>query len=100
MGESDDMVHFVPVQQMLGKSNLTYLDGADGLHLTSSANGFRNGIDVVGEVVNNELLPQIQRFVEVGELDETNNPELLVELIVETVSHNKKIFTKTKTGND
>jgi hypothetical protein len=90
--EGDEEVHFVPVQQMLGKSNLTYLDGADGLHLTSSANGFRNGIDVVREVVNNELLTQVQRFVEVGELDETNDPELLVELIVETVSHNKRIF--------
>jgi hypothetical protein len=99
VGDSDDEVYFVPVQQVLGKSNLTYLNGANDLHLRSSAYGFRDGIDITAEVVEGELLPQVRLLVEQGRLNESNNPDLLSELIVETVSHHKGIFKRLFTSD-
>ncbi len=99
VGDGDDEVHFIPVQQVLGKSNLTYLDGANHLHLTSSARGFRNGIDITAEVIENELLRQVRLFVEQGRLNESNNPEMLSELIVESVSGQKSIFKPLLTSD-
>ncbi|NOR70082.1 MAG: hypothetical protein GQ532_10390 [Methylomarinum sp.] len=92
LGETEEEIHFIPVQQAIGKSNLSYLDGANQLHRTSSARGFRGGIDITSEVINHELLPQLSLFVEEGSLNESNCPDLLVEFIVETVLQNKGIF--------
>jgi len=94
VGDNDDEVYFVPVQQVLGKSNLTYLNGANFLHFTSSANGFLESIDITTEVVEKELLRQIRVFVEQGRLNESNNPNLLSELIVATVSDRTGIFKR------
>jgi len=99
MGDSDDEVYFVPVQQILGKSNLTYLNGASDLHLRSSACGFRGGIDITTEVIEGELLSQVRVLVEQGRLNESYNPDLLSELIVETVSHHKGIFKRLFTSD-
>lgn len=97
--DSDDEVYFIPVQEVLGKSNLTYLNGANELHLRSSAFGFRDGIDITTEVLEGELFPQVRLLVEQGRLNESNNPDLLLELIVETVSHHKKIFNRLLTSD-
>jgi hypothetical protein len=99
IGDGDDEVYFVPVQQVLGKSNLTYLNGANDLHLTSSSFGFRDGIDITTEVVEKELLPQVRLLVEEGRLNESNNPDLLTEFIVEMVSHHKGIFKRLFTSD-
>lgn len=92
LGEIDDEIHFVPVQQVLGSSNLAYLDGANQLHLRSSARGFQNGIDIIAEVIDGELLPQLEQFIKEGLLNELYCPEMLEEFIVETVMRNNTIF--------
>lgn len=92
LGETDDEVHFVPVQQAIGKSNLSYLDGADQLHFTGSSRGFRDGIDVSAEVIDYELVPQLEKFLKEGTLNESQCPEMLVEFIVESILRNKAIF--------
>ncbi|WP_157678917.1 NACHT domain-containing protein [Methylovulum psychrotolerans] len=92
LGETDNEVHFMPAQQVLGKSNLAYLDGADQLHWTGSACGFRDGINIKSEVINYELLPQLEQLIKEGLLNESHCPEMLVEFIVETVLRNKVIF--------
>lgn len=92
LGETDDEVHFVPVQKAIGKSNLSYLDGADQLHLTSSSRGFRDGIDVSAEVIDYELLPQLEKLLKEGTLNEAQCPEMLVEFIVESIFRNREIF--------
>lgn len=97
VGDSDDEVFFIPVQQVLGRSNILYLNGADELHLRSSALGLKNGVDIVREVVEGELLPQIRLFIEQGKLNESKNPDLLSEFISETVLH-QRIFNKLLTG--
>lgn len=90
--ETDDEVHFVPVQQAVGKSNLTYLEGANQLHWTSGTRGFRDRIDFINEVSEHELLPQLEKFIKEGQLNESHCPEMLVEFIVETILQNKAIF--------
>lgn len=92
VSNGEDEVYFIPVHTVLGKSNLAYLNGANDLHMTSSARGFRDGIDIQAEVMENELLPQIRLLVEQGRLNEANNPDMLLELIVETVSCQRSIF--------
>lgn len=99
VSNNDDEVYFVPVQQVLGKSNLTYLNGANDLHFRSSSRQFRNGIDIVTEVVDGELLPQIRQLVEQGMLNESNNPDLLTELIIEMVRYQKSIFKRLFTSD-
>lgn len=94
VNNSDEEVYFVPVQQALGNSNLTYLNGANDLHWRSSACGFRDGIDIITEVVDGELLPQVRQLIERGRLNESNNPDLLTELIIETVSPHNHIFKR------
>lgn len=94
MNNNDDEVYFVPVQRVLGKSNLTYLNGANDLHFRSSSRQFRNDIDITAEVVDGELLPQIRQLVEQGRLNESNNPDLLIELIIETILLHKNIFKR------
>lgn len=88
----EDEVYFVPVEKGLGESNLAYLNGADEMHLRSCACGFTDDIDIAAEVVEGELLPQIRGIVEQGRLNDSNNPDMLSELIIETVLHNKNIF--------
>ncbi len=90
--ETDNEVHFVPFQQWTRDSNLAYLDGATHFHASGSAWGFRDGINVVAEVIDFELLPQLEEFIKQGRLNESNCPEMLVEFIVETVLQNKSIF--------
>lgn len=92
LGETDEEIHFIPVQQAIGKSNLSYLDGADQLHWASSAHGFRKGIDITSEVINNELLSQLSLFMEEGSLNESNCSGMLIEFIVETVLQNTGTF--------
>jgi hypothetical protein len=92
LSEIDDEVHFVPVEQILGNSNLPYLDGANQLHLSGSARGFRDGIDTVTEVFDFELIPQLERFVKEGMLNESKCPEMMEEYIIETVKCNNAIF--------
>jgi len=92
LGKYDEVVHFVPVQKGLGKSNLSYLEGANHLHWNSSACGFLDGIDITYEVVEHELFNQIEKFIKEGLLVELNCPEMQIEFIVETISNNKNIF--------
>ncbi len=89
----DEEVHFVPLQQPGRESNLASLAGVrGGMHLRSSARGFRDGINVSAEVVDFELLPQIRDLVKAGQLNESNSPDLLVELITESVLLQRDIF--------
>jgi len=99
VSNNDDEVYLVPVQQVLGNSNLTYLSGANDLHFRSSSRQFRNGIDITTEVVDGELIPQICQLAELGRLNELNNPDLLTELIIETVSQNNNIFKRLFTSD-
>lgn len=98
--ETDDNVHFIPVQELRWgrplreESNLADLEGAVQLHLRGSPWnwGIRDGIDVTTDVIEDELLPQLEEFIKQGRLNESNCPEMLVEFIVETVLRNKAIF--------
>ena|GEM_PF-2285539 len=99
--ETDDNVHFIPVQELRWgrpqrESNLADLEGAVQLHLRGSPWnwGIRDGIDVTTDVIEGELLPQLEEFIKQGRLNESNCPEMLVEFIVETVLQNKAIFNK------
>jgi hypothetical protein len=92
IGDTDDEVHFVPVQHGMGKSNLTYLDGADQLHWRDSVGSFRDRIEVSAEVIDGEILPQLEQFLKDGKLNESHSPEILEELIVESILRNKAIF--------
>lgn len=97
--KTDDNIHFIPVQQSRWgatqkESNLVYLEGATQLHSKGSPWnwGVRDGIDVTKDVIDFELLPQLEELIKQGMLNESNCPEMLVELIVETVLQNKAIF--------
>nr|WP_305888699.1 type I restriction enzyme HsdR N-terminal domain-containing protein [Methylomonas sp. SURF-2] len=92
LGELDDEVHFVPVQKILGNSNLAYLDGANQLQMRGSARGFQNGIDILAEIVDGELIAQLEQFLKEGLLNESKCPEMLEEYIIETVIRNNAIF--------
>lgn len=92
IGDADDEVYFVPVQEALGRSNVTFLAGAGDLHATSGAFGFRNGINIRSEVIDNELLDQLRKFVKEGMLDESDSPEMLSEVVIESVLHNRALF--------
>lgn len=92
ISEGDEEIYFTPVHEAWSHSNLAYLNGANGLHATSSANDFRIGIDVTKEVIDNELLRQIRLFIEQGRLNEVNNPDMLAEFIVGSIQTNKNIF--------
>jgi hypothetical protein len=85
LATGDEPVHFVPAQRAMDDSNLADLTGVKEMHFRSSALGFRNGINIAAEVVDCELLPQLRKLVEAGELNESNNPDLLIELLIETV---------------
>ncbi len=98
-GEGTDEIYFIPVEKAFGESNLAHLSGASGLHFRSSAVGFKNGIDITNEVVEGELLPQVRLLMEKGQLNESNNPELLIEHIVETISHHDAIFRRLLTSD-
>lgn len=91
--DGDDTIYFYPVNQALGKSNLGYLNGADRLHLTGSSNGFLGNMDIAREVVNNEVLGQLRALAKDGDLYELNYPALLMESILQTIQHNKEIFS-------
>lgn len=99
ISEGDDPIYFTPVQKAWSHSNLAELNGANGLHATSSANDFRIGIDVTKEVIENELLRQIRLFVKQGRLNEINNPDMLTEFIVGSIEANKNIFKPLFTSN-
>lgn len=91
--DGDDEVHFVPVERMMNESNLARLEGAQhGMHFCESANKFRGGISASLEVIKNEVLPRIRQLINDGRLDESNNPDLLAELVVEWVQSDRKIF--------
>lgn len=94
LGENDDEVHFVPVQKAIGKSNISYLYGANELHLTGSSRGFKDGIDISEEVINHEIFPQLENFLKEGTLNESQCPEMLSEFVIETIIKNKKIFSQ------
>src|SRR5690606_22690253 len=55
-------------------------------------NGFRNGFDVLEEVVQGELLPQLRDLVRSGTLNESCNPDMLRELVTETVRAHPEMF--------
>jgi len=96
--EGDDEVHFVPVHSWRDESNLASLEGAKGtMHYRSSDLGFKDGVDVVNEVVEGELLPQIREMIDHGALNESNNPDLLRELVLESVRNNRGIFAAVLT---
>ncbi len=92
LGEMDDEVHFVPVEKILGNSNLPYLDGANQLHLSGSTRGFKDGIDTVSEVLAFELIPQLEKFIKEGQLNESRCPEMIEDYIIETVKCNNVLF--------
>lgn len=92
IGNNEETIFFYPVSKELGKSNLGYLNGADTLHLTGSANGFFGKMDIANEVVNNEVIRQLQDVVKNGNLYELNCPSLLKESILQTVLNQKGIF--------
>jgi hypothetical protein len=91
--DGDNAIHFVPVERMMNESNLARLSGAQhGMHFCESANGFRNGIDVPAEVIKYEVLPGIRKLVNDGRLNESNNPDLLTELVIEWVQGDRDVF--------
>jgi Type I restriction enzyme R protein N terminus (HSDR_N) len=92
ISNKDDTIFFYPVNEILGKSNLGYLNGAGSLHLTGSANGFLGGMDAAHEVVNNEVIRQLQDLIKNGNLHELNCPALLTESVLQTVQNHKGIF--------
>lgn len=92
IGDGADEVHFLPMQKAASDSNLAHLSGAAGMHLRTSSNGFRDGINIDAEVIDFELLPQIRDLIEAGQLNESHNPDLLLELVVETLPLHPDIF--------
>ena len=84
-------------QLRLSKSNLTYVHGADELHLRGSARGFRDGVDITAEVVDGELLPQLRFLVERGQLNEWSSPDLPKELILAKIAEQRRIFGRLLT---
>jgi hypothetical protein len=91
--DGDDVVHFIPVDKMMSESNLARLEGAEhGMHFISSANEFRDGIDVSAEVIKHEVLPRVRQLLDDGRLDESSNPDLSAELVIEWVQNDQKIF--------
>lgn len=89
----DDAIHLIPVERMMNESNLARLQGAQhGMHFCESANEFRNGIDVPAEVIKNEVLPRIRKLVDDGRLNESDNPDLLTELVIEWVQGDRGVF--------
>ena len=92
ISNNDDTIFFYPVNEVLGKSNLGYLNGANLLHFTSSSNGFLGRMDVAHEVVNNEVIQQLRDLVKNGNLYELNCPALLAESVIQTVRNHKEIF--------
>lgn len=100
IGPTDDDVCFVPVQTMFGKQNLSYLSGAGSMHWFDGANGFRDGINVVAEVVEHEVLEQIRQLVGHGRLNESNNSDLLSEQITRTILRHKDIFKRLLTAGN
>jgi hypothetical protein len=99
INDGDDEIYFTPVHEAWSHSNLADLNGANGLHATSSANDFRIGIDVTKEIIDNELLRQIRLFVKQGRLNEVNNPDMLAEFIVGSIETNKNIFKRLLTSD-
>jgi hypothetical protein len=90
--KGEEEVHFIPMQRAGSESNLAGLTGVRVMHKRSTDKGFRNGIDIPAEVVDFELLPQIRELVKAGELHESNNPDLLMELTTESVLLHRDIF--------
>lgn len=91
--DGDDAIHFIPVERMMNESNLARLQGAQhGMHFCESANEFRNGIDVPAEVIKHEVLPRIRKLVDDGRLNESDNPDLLTELVIEWVQGDRGVF--------
>ena len=94
IGNAENVIHFIPVVQGGGKSNLSYLEGANQLHWTSRAGGFRDGININTEIIDGELLPQLEQFIKEGQLNESQCPEMLEEFIIETIMLNRAVFTE------
>jgi hypothetical protein len=99
IGKGEDDVHFIPMQRAGGESNLAGLTGVRVMHHRSTDKGFRNGIDIPAEVVDFELLPQIREFVKTGQLNESNNPDLLAELTTESILLHRDIFSSLLTSD-
>lgn len=95
--KGEDEVHFIPMQRAGSKSNLAGLTGVRVMHLRSTDRGFRNGINIPAEVVDFELLPQIRELVTAGQLNESNNPDLLAELTTESILLHRDIFASLLT---
>jgi Type I restriction enzyme R protein N terminus (HSDR_N) len=93
LDKGDDDVHFLPMQRAGNESNLAGLTGVKVMHHRSTDKGFRNGIDIPAEVLDFELLPQIRELVKAGQLNESNNPDLLAELTTESVLLHRDIFS-------
>lgn len=98
LGESDEEIHFVPVEPRAERSNLSYLAGAALLHGSSSNPGFRGSFDIDNEVRRNEVIRQLRELVNRGRLNESANPEMLVEQVIHAIEHHARVFSPMLDG--
>lgn len=89
-GDAD--IYFVPAEHISERSNLTVWAGGEQMHHMGSCGDFRNGMDVQLEVRKNELLRQVEQLIETGQLNESVNPDLATELVLQEVLRHPRIF--------
>jgi len=92
LSEGDEEVHFIPVEQVGGGSNLPFLIGAQGLHLVGDGWGACDDSDIESAVRKDELLKQLLVFAAEGRLDESANPEMNSEHVVQLIFQNRDVF--------
>lgn len=92
LSEGEEEVHFVPVEQLADRSNLTFLAGAERLHLMGDGWDARDESGIEAAVREHELMRQVSEFVTEGRLNESSNPEMNCEHIVQVISRNKDVF--------
>jgi len=79
----DEIVKLLPVDGGLMRkdTNLAYLEGAESLHVHSMTNGFID-FKIEEAVMEVEVLPQIKKLIEEGDLVETECPILSRERVL------------------
>ena len=69
------------------KDNKGFLFGSLRMHSTSSSRGFRE-LDIEKEVIQQNIQPSLDKIIEQGQLDESQNEALLVERLIVTCLQN------------
>lgn len=86
----DERVLFLPVDSPW-ETNLPDLYGAYSLHATPFAWDYKKR-DVIEEVLNSEIVPQLETIIGRGLLDESVSEEMASEMIVALVKQHRDLF--------